>query len=164
MSEPFAADMLRQQLVQDPNNKSTASVSPEYQVADLYVSKFPRAAGGMGHVGIGINTPETEGFYPAKNTAATITGYSPPGVVKPDDMSAPHETLRIPTTPAQDDAVSRYIQSRKENPGDYSLYTENCKDFVGDALQAGKITPPQRVAPIDFYRDLDRIYGPKRGR
>jgi hypothetical protein len=137
------------------------------EVADLYISHFPEAASGFGHVGIGVNSRATEGFYPARNGGLSASGYCPPGVVKSDDMRAADGVVVVPTSPDQDSAVQSYIDSRKTNPGDYCLYSRNCTNFVGDAMRAGGVNVPTDVTPdkIDdesphrFYDALQRKYG-----
>src|SRR5262245_15328331 len=62
MSEPSAAEMLQLRLQQDPNDIPLGINPPEQQVADLYVSRFPSAAYRQGHVGIGVNNEQTQGF------------------------------------------------------------------------------------------------------
>jgi len=141
---------------------------PEQQIADIYVNHFPYEAHGFGHVGIGVNTPQTQGFYPAELGGLTPFGVHVPGVVKSDDLNQPHETLRIPTTPNQDAAVQDYINRRTGNPGDYDLYNRQCTDFVGGGLRAGGVMVPSdstpdledNTIPNSFFPLLKRRYGP----
>jgi len=126
------------------DERVTRNQIPGQQVADLYINRFPSGAHGFGHVGIGVNTDQTQGFYPV---SPSIYG---PGVVKNDDTNAPHDTLRIPTTPAQDAAAQSYIDARRANPGNYNLYNRQCTDFVGGALRAGSVPVPSDLTPNPF--------------
>jgi len=136
----------------------------EQQVADLYVNRFP---GFPGHVGIGVNTDQTQGFYPETWREATPTGVDVPGVVRKDDMSWPHETLRIPTSAEQDAAVDASIKERQSRPGLYDLYDRQCTDFVSGALRAGNVQIPSeitdtrlnQIVPNRFFPLLKRHYG-----
>ncbi len=128
--------------------------SGEQQVADLIISSYPEATWGLGHVGIGVNSDKTVGFYPAQpDDPSALVGA--PGVVKPDDQSQPHSIRRIPTTPEQDELVKKYIENRTQNPGEYRLFDENCGDFVRDSMRAGKINVPSYVTinPLDDIVD-----------
>ncbi len=121
--------------------------SGEAQVADLYISSYPDAAEGFGHVGIGVNTDKTVGFYPAQADKY----WADPGVVMADDQSQPHSIRRILTTPEQDELVKKYIENRTKNPGEYRLLDENCGDFVRDSMRAGKVSIPSdaTISPVD---------------
>jgi hypothetical protein len=81
------------------------------QAADLYVNYFPEGFNppSPGHIGIGVNTNQTEGFYPGKLGVLTPL-MQVPGIVKRDDLSRPHETLVIPTSKEEDKAIQQYIR------------------------------------------------------
>ena len=141
------------------------------QVADLYVNYFPKMANGAGHVGIGVNTPQTKGFYPADSDLVSQTkelfGLPVPGVIKDDPVSAPHETLRIPTTPEQDRAAQEMLDLRAGNPGNYQLYNDQCTENVAKALRAGQVDVPSDATvnflddrhPGLFFEALKKRYG-----
>lgn len=108
------------------------------RVADVTVNDFYNevgipGVGGAGHVGIGVNTDKTQGFYPKDESIGTKIleglGVDVPGAVKKDDLSQPHASFTIHTTPAQDRAVQRYIDQTKAHPGSYNLYQKNCALF-----------------------------------
>ncbi|TAK99692.1 MAG: hypothetical protein EPO08_15660 [Rhodospirillaceae bacterium] len=146
-------------LYEDPdteNDTPPPDIPPGQQVADVYVSDFPYMAHLAGHMGIGVNTAKTQGFYPAQSDGGKeLMGNNVPGTVKKDDLTRTQWTTRIPTTPAQDQAVQDYINRRTANPGDYNLYDRNCSEFVGDALKAGGIpTPSDTMIPNVFYPSL----------
>jgi hypothetical protein len=145
---------------EDPDAESGPSqpYAPQgQQVADLYVNLFPNEANYAGHVGIGVNTPQSQGFYPTHRGFDVIRDKDVPGVVKPDDMSQPHQTLQIHTSPEQDAAVQHYIDSQRVNPGNYNLYSRNCGDFVRNGMRAGSIAPPSDQTPQTLDDDLDTI-------
>ena len=141
------------------------------QIADLYLNYFPKMANGAGHVGIGVNTPQTKGFYPADSDgvsqAKEFFGLPVPGVIKDDPITAPHETLRIPTTPAQDRAAQEELDRRSANPGNYQLYNEQCTNNVARGLRAGQVEVPSDATlnPLDnryppaFFEALKKKYG-----
>lgn len=120
------------------------------QVADLYMDRFPSQAIGFGHVGIGVNTHQTEGFNSANPDDHYVGSRAVPGAVKKDDLNLRHDTLRIPTSPAQDADVQNYIDDRKANPGNYNLYNRQCTDFVRGALRAGGVPVPSDSTPKGF--------------
>ncbi len=117
------------------------------QVADLYINRFPDAAEHFGHVGIGVNTDQTQGFYPIKRSPSVAMPDGVPGVVRQDDLGESHDTLRIPTSPEQDAAVQDYIDKRKSDPGNYQLLNRQCTDFVRGALGAGGQSVPSDSTP-----------------
>ncbi len=139
----------------------------EQQVADLYISRFPSAAGHMGHVGIGVNSDQTQGFYPIDPDLRAPFGKNFPGEVRNDDMNEPHDMLRIRTSPEQDAAVKAYIENRRTNPGHYDLYNRQCTDFVNGGLRAGNVEIPpditdtraNEMSPNRFFPLLRNRYG-----
>ena len=189
ISEPIADEELRY-FVNQGGDARPRIAPTEQQVADVYVSNFPNEAAWNGHVGIGVNNPQTQGFYPANSNPAMkvgeVLGNTYPGTVKADDLSDKNEILRIPTTPDQDRAVQNYIDQRAADPGSYNLYDRNCRGFVSDALQAGGISLPEtpQLGPFDkpigaipsllydaneqtpnhFFNNLKRKYGPSGSR
>ncbi len=126
---------------------------------DAKVTLYPGASG-FGHVGIGVNSPNTTGFYPAPNASTwdVVTGQPVPGVMQPDTRT-PTTTITIPATPAQDKAIQDYINSRIANPGNYDLNDRNCTTTVRDALGAGGINTPATIYPKELMRDLQRQFG-----
>ena len=127
------------------------------QVADLYVSYYPKSALGAGHVGIGVNTPGTKGFYPASDDPISRVkqglGIPVPGAIKDDPIDQPHETLKIPTSAEQDRAVQEMLDRRAVNPGNYTLNDQQCTDNVAQALRAGQVIPPSDSTP-DVWDDM----------
>jgi hypothetical protein len=158
------------------NDQSLPTVPPGQQVADITINRFPYEAGWQGHVGLGVNTDQTQGFYPAQSGSGRIPdelrGRNQPGAVKTDDLESVHDSLTIPTTPEQDQAVQNYINSRASNPGDYNLYDRNCAGFVAGGLRAGGLAVPSDATPSgfddmqpnSFFNALKRKYGSQGGR
>src|SRR6516165_7367856 len=62
-----------------------------------------------GHIGIGVNTPQTEGFYPDIDLPAY------PGHILPDTLP-PIKCMIIHTSPDQDKNIQDFINSRKKTP------------------------------------------------
>lgn len=126
---------------------------------DATVTLYPGASG-FGHVGIGVNSPNTTGFYPSPDASTwdVITGQPVPGVMQPDTRT-PTQTITIPATPAQDKAIQDYINSRIANPGNYDLNDRNCTTTIRDALDAAGINTPASIYPKELIRDLQRQFG-----
>lgn len=112
------------------------------------------------HIGIGVNSPTTYGYYPAANAALTPTGISVPGIEKPDAREIPIDTITIHTDPQQDAAVLQFIQDRIKNPGKYNLYTNNCAITVEGALSRAKLSAPNDILPKSLFDWLKQNYPP----
>lgn len=128
---------------------------------DVTVSLYPGASG-FGHVGIGINSPNTTGFYPVPGASAldVVTGQPVPGVMHPDTRT-PIKTITIPTTPAQDRAIQSVINQRTQNPGNYDLNDRNCTTTVRDALSAGGVNTQETILPRTLFDNLQRQFAPR---
>jgi len=111
-------------------------------------------AGGFGHVGIGINSSSTSGFYPRSNAPGNpITGTA--GIVQRDSKS-PNQCKAIETTPEQDRLMSEYMRMASQGtPSDYALLTNNCTNFVRNVLlQSGMSIPATSPRPDLFFKAL----------
>ncbi len=133
---------------------------------DVTVTLY-RGSGGFGHIGIGVNTNQTQGFYPLHvPIPISIPGYtgvidshnlSPivnVGAVLPDDPKKTIDSITIHTTPDQDRRIQDYINSRIGNPGIYNLFGRNCTDFARKALRAGGIETQPGILPADPFFPL----------
>ncbi len=129
---------------------------------DTTITTYP-GAGGFGHIGIGVNSQNTTGFYPAPNASiwSLMTGDPVPGVMLPDTRT-PNQTITIPTTPAQDKAIQDFIDARQRNPGIYDLNDRNCTTTVHDALNAGGINTPDTIYPNNLMNFLQQQFGGQR--
>lgn len=128
----------------------------------LTVSLYP-GAGRFGHVGIGVNSPNTTGFYaaPGASTISIAAGQPVPGVMQPDTR-VPITTVVIPTTPQQDQAVQNFINQRINNPGNYDVNDRNCATTVHDALGAGGVNTPETIFPKILINNLQQQFTPGR--
>ncbi|MBU18050.1 MAG: hypothetical protein CL725_10185 [Chloroflexi bacterium] len=116
-------------------NGNPASLS-DSDALDATVCLYP-GAGGFGHVGIGINSSQTLGFYPRADGAAMLTGT--PGIVKPDER-APVSCKTISTTSEQDQNMVEFMRSLNKGSGsEYALLTSNCSAFVRKTLMVGGV-------------------------
>jgi hypothetical protein len=129
-----------------------------YLFNDVVVRLHPEGANGFGHVGTGINTENTEGYYPAEpySGAKMITGRDLPGEV---DLDSDHykgsgDTVIIKTTPEQDQKMQQFIDATKANPGNYNLYSHNCVDFCRAVLNAGGVKTPDGMIPNNWFPTL----------
>lgn len=139
------------------NNNPTSYIDP--LGLDVTVTLYP-GAGGLGHIGIGVNSPNTTGFYPAPGTSnwSARTAQPVPGAMLPDTRT-PISTITIPTTSFQDRAIQDAITRRTLNPGNYDLNERNCATIVGEALGAGGISTPVTILPRSLMNDLERQFG-----
>jgi RHS repeat-associated protein len=113
------------------------------------VSYWPKGAGGFGHIGIGIDTDDTQGYStadpkvpwykrlfgaPAGGTEDDIAAHTKNGEV------APHGYLHIPITADQAAAMQAAMEARRTDPGHYNLFLNNCAQFVESVLHAGGVS------------------------
>jgi RHS repeat-associated protein len=120
----------------------------------LYFGAF-----GYGHVGIGVNSTRTTGFYPTPGASEwdVITGKPVPGEMRPDNKER-IQSITIPTLPEVDRAVQDFINNRTANPGRFDLNDRNCATTVRDALAAGGIPTPQTIYPRDLMQNLQQQF------
>lgn len=120
-------------------------------------------AQGFGHIGIGVNQlTDTAGFYSSKPGLDVLMGKSVPGVVRPDE-SKMIDSMIIKTTPEQDKIIQDLIDRITRNPPDYNLDTNNCAIEARDILAAGGVKVPDPTKyPRDFFKELKKMYGPKK--
>jgi RHS repeat-associated protein len=107
----------------------------------------------FGHIGLGVNTNDTVGFYPNHNTGAS------PGNVKPDDPKTegdPEGCIILITTPDQDKAIQNYIDNRRKHPG-WWRPGRDCSNFVHDALGAGGIKADDSTFPRNVFDNLKKL-------
>jgi len=125
---------------------------------DVTVNRYAGALG-FGHVGVGVGSPVTEGFYPADSAsgAAIVAGMDVPGVVKSDiEKGTPKESVTIPTSPSGDRAARDFVDSLRRSPGNYNLFRRNCTKTVIEALRRAGIDCPEVIKPSAVMRDLNR--------
>ncbi|WP_372625787.1 RHS repeat-associated core domain-containing protein [Arsukibacterium sp.] len=109
-------------------------------------------AGGFGHVGIGVNTSSTRGFYPDDNASGSpLTGK--PGIVLSDDSNKQQSCKTMETTKEQDDAVASFINNYQ---GEYVFTGNNCVNFVRNALDLAGIESSTTIRPKPFFRSLHK--------
>ncbi len=119
---------------------------------DATICLYPGAMT-FGHVGIGINSSSTSGFYPRSNAPGNpLTGTD--GEVKADTKDA-QRCKTISSTPAQDKKMQDFIKGASMPPSaGYQLTGNNCVNFVRSVLQQGGISSPDTIRPIPFYNGL----------
>ena len=130
--------------------------SPTYWIDpsgfNVTVKLFPgnQAAG---HIGLGVNTDDTVGFYPNHDTGAS------PGHIQRDDPhteGSPEGCIILITTPQQDQNIQDYINKRKANPG-WWRPGRDCSNFVHDALGAGGIKVGDSTFPRNVFNNLKNL-------
>ncbi len=116
---------------------------------DVTVKLYP-ATNPYGHIGIGVNTMQTEGFYPDVDLPAY------PGHIKPD-LARPIGCMIIHTSPQQDQDIQNFINRRKKKPGWWKVPGRDCSNFVHDALQAGGINLGDASLPPNLWKNLAKL-------
>ena len=121
---------------------------------DVTINLYP-GAGGFGHIGAGVNSPNTSGFYPAPGSSKKdiILGNDVPGELLPDTRT-PIDSVTIPTTPEQDRLIQDLLNQRRNNPGNYNLYNRNCTTTVNEALGAAGISCPDTIRPRRLFNNI----------
>ena len=110
-------------------------------------------AGSFGHIGAGVNSSATSGYYPRDGAGNPVTGA--PGIVKPDDLSKLERSITIPATPEQDRRVQACMARRQQSPGTYTLLDNNCRSFVDECLrEAGLSGGGRGPGPRPYFQDL----------
>lgn len=111
----------------------------------------------FGHIGIGINTDSTEGFYPVMDSMKMLTGT--PGHVRTDSLEERSmiKTMLIPINSNQAARMQQYINSVRS--GEYTLTNHNCVDFCRHVLNVGGLLAPSTIRPRGFMDGLSSIYG-----
>lgn len=135
------------------NGMPTMMIDPDG--LDATIAYYDSATG---HIGIGINSPQTYGFYPKQQRPIA------PGEERPDGR-APTSSFIIKTTPAQDAAMVAFIRARQNSPGQWKLIGRSCSDMVTDTLRAGGLNQvPRWWTPSDEYVALRNKFGPRQSR
>ncbi|MBX3628249.1 MAG: RHS repeat protein [Rhizobacter sp.] len=119
---------------------------------DATVCLYPGAVT-AGHVGIGVNSSSTVGYYPRSESPglAAITGT--PGAVKSDSKQA-EQCKTISTTAEQDKKMTDFIARTTANPGTYRLAGNNCTNFVRSVLQQAGVSTPGSPGPRPYFEGL----------
>ena len=113
------------------------------------VSYWPKGAGGFGHIGIGVDTDDTQGYSTADPTVPWYKRlFGAPAGGTEDDLAAhtkngevaPHGYLHIPITADQAAAMQAAMEARRADPGHYNLFLNNCSQFVESVLRAGGVS------------------------
>ena len=125
------------------------STSQDQSTHFASVSYWPTGAGGFGHIGIQVDSDDTQGFStkdpslhwwqrlfgaPQARTEDDIAQHSNNGDV------APHSYLHIPVSADQAQAMQAAMAKRTANPGRYNLLFNNCAGFVESVLHAGGVS------------------------
>jgi hypothetical protein len=122
---------------------------------DVTVTLWPGDASGAGHVGVGVNTGDTQGWYPIqKYWWCIISDCAMPGNLLNDQAQHPGETpqsITIPTTPQQDQAMRNAMQNWH---GSWSLVGRSCARYVEHVLDAGGLNAPDDQTPKNLFNDL----------
>ncbi len=114
-----------------------------------------------GHVGVGVNTDQTVGFYPNNDWGSVNIFGGTPGHIQPDDPNGDRtvqNVIVIPTSPDEDAAAQAYIDNFTKNPGNWSLFGRNCTFFVEKVLGAAGRGTSTSNWPRWLMHDLHQEY------
>jgi RHS repeat-associated protein len=138
-------------------------------------------SGGSGHVGIGVNSANTTGLYPANKSAGLAMCHDTQGKIQSDQPIhnwGSSQCLSIKTSPVQDALARQFIdRSRNDRDQKYNLCSNQCTAFVRNALEFAGIPLPldaqytatnlwgaiSQSVPSNFYSALQRAYSPSYG-
>lgn len=130
---------------------------------DVTVGYFP---GGTGHVGIGVNSRSVSGLYPdptAVKYSRLLTCRGVKGIVLTNGYEKAAKYLVIHTTAAQDAQIQNYVDTALNNNTIYNLCSNQCTNFVRNALEAGGVSIPPGASfdpiPETFFNALRWAYG-----
>jgi RHS repeat-associated protein len=145
---------------------------------DVTVCYFP---GGVGHVGVGVNSSDTHGLYPVQKQLRLAFCKDGAGTVQRDfphhDWATDTQCFTIRTTPLQDMIVQQYIQDAERNKNQqYNLCGDQCTSFVRNALTSAGIPIPDsarytpsnlwesysQARPVNLFNNLQHAYSPAR--
>jgi RHS repeat-associated protein len=139
----------QQAQLQNDNSPTSSSTTGQDQSHYASVSYWPTGAGGFGHIGIGVDTDDTQGFStknpnlhwwqrlfgaPQARTEDDIVQHTKNGDV------APHTYTHIPISAHQAQAMQTAMANRTANAGHYNLLFNNCAGFVESVLHAGRVS------------------------
>jgi RHS repeat-associated protein len=110
-------------------------------------------AGTAGHIGIGINSSATVGFYPEDDSSGVRAITGTPAVVKPDTKK-PEQCRTINTSPEADRRMADFITATTKKPGTYTLTRNNCTQFVRSVLRQAGIVTPVSPGPRPYFHAL----------
>ena len=126
---------------------------------DITVSFNGSAAAGAGHVGMGVNSPNTMGQRPqaGQNPVDEAIGLNVPGQISSDPNVDARVT--IPTSPQQDKQAQQCIDKRTQEKQDYNLYKNNCAQFVEQCLSSAGVPVPNTFLPRVLFNNLQSRFG-----
>jgi RHS repeat-associated protein len=142
------ANAASSQPAQQENTNST-STTQDQNTHYVTVSYWWTGAKGFGHIGVGVDTNNTQGFSTADEKApwwkrlfgapAARTEFDIPQHTKNGKIAA-HSYIHIPISADQAAAMRKAIVDRTANPGHYNLLFNNCAGFVENVLHAGGVS------------------------
>lgn len=110
-------------------------------------------AGGFGHVGIGVNSTATEGYYPDSSADGNpITGQKGKVIF---DSGEKLSCKTISSSAENDKKILDYMHKIQSNPGEYILTDTNCVDFVRQALKEAGVSSSESIKPKTFFNELE---------
>jgi hypothetical protein len=144
---PLLATVVQQQGSSSTNGQSS---STDY----VSISYWPTGAKGFGHIGIGVDTDNTQGYSTADSHVPWYKRLfgAPAGGTENDIRAhtnlktgevAPRSYLHIPISATQAQAMQGAIDARDPNLGNgghYNLIFNNCAQFVESVLHAGGVS------------------------
>jgi RHS repeat-associated protein len=116
----------------------------------------------IGHVGIGVNSDTTLGFYPKQHDLDLYLGKDVAGELRTDEGDVV-DSFVIHTTPEQDAALNNILDAVRRDAPMYNFLTHGCAVAAADELRAAGIPVPDSSLPnripTIFFRNLQKQYG-----
>jgi RHS repeat-associated protein len=116
-------------------------------------------ARGFDHIGLGVNTTATQGFYGSNS----FNGQGMIGIVKSDSPTSDEilGSITITTTPVQDAIIAGVFS--QFNGTQYAFFDRNCATAVAAALQAAGLKFDKSDIPYRLFLNLVKAYPPGHG-
>lgn len=117
---------------------------------DINVCFYSDAAGPFGHIGFGVNSSLTKGFYPNDNIFRKGAGQ-----VK-DDVQQEQSCKTIKTTDDEDECMLQCQNAWAEQRPNYDLIYNQCTSLVRECLTSCGLEsgPYKGPLPRPFYKGL----------
>lgn len=135
-----------------PQQSASSTSTTQGQNTDyVSVAYWWTGAKGFGHIGVGVDTDDTQGFStadpktpwwkrllgaPQAGTEDDITAHTN----KKTGEVAPHSYMHIPISASQAAEMKAAMADRTANPGHYNIIFNNCAGFVESVLHAGGVS------------------------
>jgi len=109
-----------------------------------------------GHVGVGVGSNPSAGFYTTDPPLYAATGLDTEGTMDLDG-GTPVQTLTFQVTPVQAIMAQGEINRLFKSPGNYNAYSRNCASVAEDVLQKAEIpNVPNTILPSRLMSQMEK--------